>query len=461
MKGKGSNPTESPGAKWSFRRATCGGSLRRRLPWTCALNFWLMAATSLVGCLLSAAPARSERTETATPDTKPSPLKTPTATTPTKKASQGPGDESSLVLSWSAGAGYDSNPTRVDPCAVSTAPHSAFTLATGELTFSLQPKKTDRLEVAYLAGARLHGSPKAQGEDVFKHRLQASWSHLFLENKSLLVLSGLYWESWEKTLSRERLPTSSSGENGENGSNPGAATTYPELQDYRYSGLQGSYLSRIRPDTWAALSLTTARFDYRPAPSLSFTSLGFGGELRHKESFGSALEPQELELRTSYSLEAHFYPPPTQEGRIRRRDTLHSLTVEASYLGSFLAGVSYSLKANLSGDSVWTMTRHTLTAHAAVGLPWNLVSVMKAVYQHLDYPGALLLYAPTSPEPFLQLDEESRSSVLFSLQRPLAKGLHLNVIYKVYLGKTQGVCDELYSRHVATLELTGEMDLLK
>jgi len=346
----------------------------------------------------------------------------------------------------------------VDPCAVSTAPHSAFTVATGELSFRLSPRKKDQIDVAYLAGARFHGAPQAQGEDVFKHRLQASWSHGFFASKSLLVLSGLYWESWEKTLSREHLPTSSSEENGNN--SDGAVTTYPELQDYRYSGLQGSYLSRIRPGTWASLSLTTARFDYRPAKSLSFSSLGFRGEVRHKQRFGSALKSQELSLRAGYELETHFFPRPDQTGRIRRRDTLHSLTLKADYLGSFLAGVSYSLKANLSGDPVWTMTRHTLTVHAAVELAWKLVSVVKAVYQHLDYPGALLLYAPTSPEPFLQLDEESRSSVLVSLQRSVAKGLHLNLIYKVFLGKTAGACDEIYSRHVTTLELTGEMDLL-
>lgn len=359
-----------------------------------------------------------------------------------------------LVLNWTSGKGYDSNPVRMDPCTGYPVVSTLFTVGTLDLAWSHQPGPRDMLKLSYLAGGRLHANHRSRGEDVFKHRVEGSWSNAFRPG-SIFSFSVLYWESWERKFGDKMFPAVTGGLVSEK------PMSYPALQDYRYLQIQAAYLAAVSGGTWASLTLSGARFDYRPIPALGFQSAGLGSGLRHKAAFGTHEKPSSLEVSANYSLEMHFYPEPEESAAIRRRDALHVLALEGVYIGSFLAGLSYTLRANLSSDKAWALTRHTITARAAVNLPLDIIGVFKGVYQHLSYSGSLLIYAPTSPEPFMQLDEETRSSVLLSLQREVTKGLAINLVYKVYLGRTPAACGEPYVRHVTTLELSGSIPLLK
>ena len=359
-----------------------------------------------------------------------------------------------LKFGWTMGSGFDSNPTRLDPCTGQAPVSTVFNTGTFEFSWMNSPGDRDLLNMSYLAGARIHSDHRARGEDVFKHRLEASWTHRFRSSGDLFLLSGLYWESWEKTLGSEVQNLVNSDTTSQQ------MVSFPELQDYRYSQLRTAYFRRLHRRLSATVSLSAARFKYRPFPSLGFTSVGYAMGLQSKKAFGKTLDTSSLEITADYSMDIHFYPKPEDEDGISRRDVLHTFTFETVYIGAFLAGLGYTLKANISGDSAWSLTRHTITGRAAFNMPFNLVAVLKATYQYLSYPGALLLYAPTSPEPFLHLDEESRSSALVSLQRNLAKNLAVNLVYKAYLGNTPAACGNIYIRHVATVELWGSLPLL-
>ncbi len=369
------------------------------------------------------------------------------------EAAQKKKSQHSLKFGWTMGSGFDSNPTRLDPCTGQAPVSTFFNTGTFELSWVNNPDKRNLLNMSYLAGARIHSDHRARGEDVFKHRLEAGWTHKFRSTGDLFVLSGLYWESWEKTLGSEVQKLDNSETTSQK------IVSFPELQDYRYSHLRSAYYRRLHRRLSATVSLSAARFRYRPFPNLGFTSVGFATGLQSKKVFGGSLETSSLEVTADYSMDIHFYPKPEDEDGISRRDVLHTFAFETVYIGSFLAGLGYTLKANISGDSAWSLTRHTITGRAAFNLPFSLVTVLKATYQYLSYPGALLLYAPTSPEPFLHLDEESRSSALISLQRNLAKNLAVNLVYKAYLGNTPAACGNIYIRHVATVEFWGNLSL--
>jgi hypothetical protein len=307
-----------------------------------------------------------------------------------------------------------------------------------------KPSSTDRIELDLLAGGKIHLSEHAKGEDVYKHRAAFSWTHV-MDGHGAVALRGLYFESWERT-----LRTGSGAPSGEESIAP------PELQDFRYSRAEAVYVAPLTQSIIGSATLSAVRFDYRPEKTLSFNGLGAGAGLRYRRSWGPVASPSQLDLTGSYHVENHLYPGSDRsEGTSdpRRHDLLHTVFVESAYVGTFLASLSYTLKANVSNDTAWTVIRHTVTGKGAVSLPWSIVAVSKVTYQHLDYPRALLVYAPTSPEPFQQLDEESRSSVLLSLQREFGKTYGINLSYKLYLGRAGAACSSAYLRHLALVEL--------
>ncbi len=364
------------------------------------------------------------------------------------------GTRHELSLNWTSGQGYDSNPLRMDPCTGYPSVSTLFAVGTLDLNWQHRFGPRDMFKLSYLAGGRLHSNHRARGEDVFKHRVEGAWHSAFRPG-SVFSLSGLYWESWERKFGDKMFPAPTGGLGAEK------PISYPSLQDYRYMQIQPSYFAALREGTWASVTLSAASFDYRPVPALGFQSAGLGSGIRHRGVLGTSERTSTLDLSAHYSLDMHFYPEPARDGAIRRRDALHVLALEGVYVGSFLAGVSYNLRANLSSDKAWTLTRHTITARGAINLPLDIIGVLKGVYQHLSYSGTLLIYTPTSPEPFMQLDEETRSSILVSLQREVMKGLAINLVYKVYLGRTPAACGEPYVRHVTTLEFSGSISLLE
>jgi hypothetical protein len=362
----------------------------------------------------------------------------------TPKVSQKAKKSVYLPRSWSieltAGSGFDSNPTRVEAagCGGRQKIPSAFILGSLNLEGQWRFSHTDRLQIGLLGGTKIHLSDAAKGEDVYKHQLSAAWTHLFPPH-SALVFRGLYFDSWERTFADDDATD--------------AEVAPPELQDFRYLRAEAAYVARFASALVGSATLAAARFTYAPDPRLGYTGWGAAMNLRYRHRWGPQTKPSQLTLDGNYAIEGHRYPRNAlSSSGPTRHDLLHTVFLEVAYVGPLLASLAYTLKANISNDTAWSVIRHTATLKTAVSLPASLVAVAKATYQHLEYSGALLLYTPTAANPFQQLDAESRSSVLVSLSRDLSDIYAVSLSYKIYLGKANQPCADFYIRHLVTLE---------
>jgi hypothetical protein len=352
---------------------------------------------------------------------------------------------SAPVFKWelelNAGAGFDSNATRVEPCTgFKTAP-SALTYGSGLFTGTWAPNPKDAVKGELLLGGKEYLSRRAKGQSLHFHKLQLGWTHLFSATFGMHLAA-----SWLESNERSDLADPGSAATSSD------ATPLPEVQDFRFLSSDFTALWKIRESIQLHATGTLLSFTYRPDDRLSFT--GFGGELgmAYRHAWGKTTTRQHLELAASYRLNRHLFSDTATESGPRRQDMVHSLAVGASYLGSWLFNLTYGLRANVSNSPSWSAVRHTVSAKGAFPLFWKLMAVVKLTYQYMDYPEAVLLYAPASPESFQRLDEESRSSVLVSIQRPIGRGYSLHLRYIVYLGLAVETCHRPYQRHLVLFE---------
>lgn len=346
-------------------------------------------------------------------------------------------------LELTHGAGFDSNTSRVEPCTGFAREASALAYLTLDLDGAWTPSPGEALNLRYLIGGKIHFSEKAKGQDIIVNRLELGWSHL-LTQKSFFRLAFSYLESNERSGSDPKPVGAESGTE---------QLSLPELMDFRFLNGEGALVFKLRSRMHVFAGVGVSRFVYFPDTRLGFTGVAAQTGLKYSRLWGKSHKSSRLDLTAAYLLQRNMFKDEVAVEGPSRRDTVHDISAKVSYLSTWLLSAGYSFRANLSNSPSWSVLRHVLTLKGTFGPFFKIMTVLKLTLQYVDYPEAVLLYAPALPESFQTLDQESRSSVLVSLQRPLARGYLIHLKYQFFVGTTVDTCDLPYMRHMVLAEL--------
>ncbi|MCI0572660.1 MAG: hypothetical protein L0Y66_18050 [Myxococcaceae bacterium] len=220
-----------------------------------------------------------------------------------------------------------------------------------------------------------------------------------------------------------------------------------------YTDFTSAGLLTLLPDARLSLQLRLGghRFVYRELPTSSFGAFEAGWTLRyridrrHSITAGGELGTRRYE--DGVLDHAHVLDPTR-----RREDGVLGASLGYSYRGPFALGVGYSHFAQQSNSFGDSMTRHRVSLSAGVRLPWEVMALGQVGLHWGLYPDGAFF----SSDVLLAEDEESMSSALLKLVRPLSGNLDLELRYGVYAGAVREHSLE-YLRQVAGVGFTWRL----
>jgi hypothetical protein len=129
-----------------------------------------------------------------------------------------------------------------------------------------------------------------------------------------------------------------------------------------------------------------------------------------------------------------------------RADTCLGAGVSYAYRGPFNLSAGYAYLDEASNSYGQTLRRHRLSLAGGVVLPWQLTLLAQGTLQLTQYPDGVYL----SPELTVAMDDESSSSAVVKLSRPLSAHVELDVRYAFYFNQLPA-SQFVYQRHVLSL----------
>jgi hypothetical protein len=203
-------------------------------------------------------------------------------------------------------------------------------------------------------------------------------------------------------------------------------------------------------------------FDFKPDASLSFQSAELDASAQTVVTRGN----HEVTLAWSYHLERRFYSalvqinpycPPWEplvdgclvEGSESRADWFHEGRFDITYLGPVLVGTGYGLQIDLSNSYAQSLLRHVITFRFATRLFWNIYGTLKAQLLINKYLQAVPLDFMGSTMTFVSIEDENRNAIIVDLERPVGRGVAINLRYSFFTNELTSNLPVSFIRHVA------------
>lgn len=347
-------------------------------------------------------------------------------------------DKAPKKLRWETeatlGVEYDSNATRLDSDNATGDPvHAALMRGQGHFTLRYQPRPDVVLGGSYDLAGKVFFTEAARGQDTLIHRLTAA-AGLRLGDGLAARLSGLYHEGFQRT--------------------PAAgATAGAGLFDFRL--LDGRMLLALAPSrsVVGTFALGARRFTYKPNHALSFDAVlgALAVDIRH--TLGKGKTESELDLALSYTLSGRRFndeleqlcvsqipgcdivgdPEPGQVvtfpyPKSTRRDLVHRLSVELTWVSGILVSGGYEYGNSLSNSFGFGYQRHEVRAKVVTPLFWKIYATLQIRARLMFFETASVVLDDPG------FEEENRSHALLQLERQLYKGLRLVLRYTLFVG---------------------------
>jgi hypothetical protein len=288
------------------------------------------------------------------------------------------------------------------------------------------------IALAATAAAKVFDRPSVAGENVAVYQANAAWRSA-LGTRARLVAAGAYYEAFQRLSPvpsedalrrdfRSLAPTLQLGwlATGSLDLTLGAAyrwLVFKPDRDFDFHGPSAALDLR-----WARQLETGAEWETGLGVAAEHRS--FGGPAYVIGCFGPDGKPSD-------------FPCP---GHFDRADDLFSAHAEATRTARVLLGLGYALQYNRSNSYGETVTRHFITARAATPLPFAATLAARGELLVAFYKDPIHL--PNAPEGCAatgctSIDNESRSSVILDLSRPLTDRLLLFARYTLYVNQLQ------------------------
>jgi hypothetical protein len=308
------------------------------------------------------------------------------------------------------GAEYDSNATRIpDGQPLVQAADLRLTTAIG-LTARAGGRNTFVLSQAM--GGKLFLNSDANGENVFVDDTHLGWT----VSLSPAWLSGVdvdYYDAFQ------------------------AGADNDPRRDFRLGSASPRLVYAPSGERAVGLFAGYRAFQYKPDATQDYWGPLFGVIAHQQWVTGNAEDEREWQLDASYQLNLrtfngpNYNSPETTVAGTTRADRFHFGELRGTYVGSVLMGLGYGLQWNDSSSYGFGHVRHIVTLRLALRLPGHIALATRATLQLLK------LEDPTPIDPRLygsdSFDNENRSSVELSFERPLAETVRAVLRYSFYV----------------------------
>jgi hypothetical protein len=356
-----------------------------------------------------------------------------------QESSEAPPDDEHYQLRAELGVEYDSNAHRVEQVGDSSAGVIGSFLerfvASGQGTGQV----ADRNAIAWSATAagKIFDAPAARSENVAIAQSSLVW-RTALGPRTWLAPSGTYYEAFQSWAPHY----DPAGERRDFRSLAPTLELRTSLTDSVELGATAGYRWLLfKPDRDFDFNGPTAGVNLRwlhDADSGADWEARAGAALEHRGFAGPALTP------CSDSL-----PCP---GSAMRTDQFLMAQADVTRTGRVLLAAGYAFHYNDSNSFGETVTRHIAIARVAGALPLGLYLAARADLLFAFYRDEVPVASMTGGKPFVNIEDENRSSVRVDLSRDIGDNLRGLLRYTFYaneLGNSAGT----YRRHTLLLSL--------
>ena len=345
-------------------------------------------------------------------------------------------NQASNKLRWSAeataGFEYDSNATRLDSTSSSEEEplSSGLFRGRGRLTLTYRPAQGLVLATSYDLAGKVFFQEEARSQDTVIQRLTAAVG-IRLGPRVLAKIGGLYHEGFQREPDRD---TVSAG-----------------LFDFRVLDGRAQLVLLAGPGLTGSLAVGAHRFTYKPSEFLSFDAILTAVTLDSHHTLGKGDKESELDLALSYSLSRRQFGAefellcgghipgcePPEPGQLvtytypgsKRRDLVHHLTLELTWVRGMLLQAVYQLGVSHSNSYGLGYTLHDLKARLVTPLFLKIYGTLQVKARFLNYT------AGSVPHLYSGFEEENRSHVLLQLERNVVDRLSLVLRYTLFVGE--------------------------
>jgi len=375
------------------------------------------------------------------------PLALAAATARAQEASEPPPDNEHYQLRAELGAEYDSNAHRVEQVANAGADVVGSFLQRLVLSGQLTDQVAPRHAIAWsaTAAAKIFDAPAARSENVAIAQSSLVW-RTALGPRTSLAPSGTYYEAFQ-SWTPEGDPA---GERRDFRSLAPTLELRTGLSDSIDLGVTAGYRWLLfKPDRDFDFNGPTAGVNLR---WLYDTESGADWEARA----GAALEHR------GFAGPAHIGNCPPDglpcPGVEARTDSFLMAQADVTRTGRILLGAGYVFQHNGSNSFGETLLRHIGFARIATALPLGLYVAARADLSFVFYRDsipvarAVDMMTMIAGKPFINIEDENRSSVRVDLSRDISEKLRGQLRYTFYaneLGSSGGT----YRRHTLLLNL--------
>jgi hypothetical protein len=336
----------------------------------------------------------------------------------------------------SAGFEYDSNATRLDTDPASTAARVDGAAFRGAATLLGGVRLGQHLgmSAAYDLAGRVFLNAAARGQDALIHRLTTGVGVVLGPGISLR-LTGLYHEGFQ----RESRPGVTGG----------------ALYDFRLLDGRLSLGLDLAPGLAATLAGGAHRFTFKPTEALGFDAATAGVTLDVHRAVGQGRRESELDLSASYLLALRYFEQamelacapdlptctPTLPDQIvtfphpviRRRDLLHRVGLDATWVKQVLLSVGYGFIASQSSSHGLGYHRHEVQLKLVAPLFLKIYGTVLLRARFLRYDQPDRPRSAVDPDA-LGFEEENRSMAVVQLEREVVRGLRVVLRYSLFVG---------------------------
>jgi hypothetical protein len=358
-----------------------------------------------------------------------------------QESNEAPPDSEHYQLRGELGVEYDSNAHRVEQSAGSNAPVVGSYLerfvVSGQGSGQVAPEHA--IAWSATAAGKLFDAPAARSENVAIAQSSLVW-RTAVGPRTWLAPSGIYYEAFQGWMPHD----DPAGERRDFRSLAPTVELRTTLNESIELGANGGY-------RWLL---------FKPDRDFDFNGPTAGVNLRwlHDTENGS-----DWEARAGAALEHRGFAGPALIGNCGsdhlpcpgpaiRTDQFLMAQADLTRTGRVLLGAGYAFHYNASNSFGETVTRHIVIARVAGALPLGLYLAARADLLFAFYRDQVPVALMTGGKPFVNIEDENRSSARIDLSRDIGDNLRALLRYTFYaneLGNSAGT----YRRHTLLLSL--------